>query len=201
MAAQAGLSLTWLKTPKTRGSIIIKCPPYLFHCLQQVDDEMKLLKYQRRLEEELHKPYVDLPLHQTVYKLIIDNNHKMAETLRKEFRIPERRWVAVKLQNLGTPDIIALIILKFESWFYHTCDFIIHSYAPKTCRRICKQCRPWSDSSLRSHLIWIYFGIWNKQVFSWCGSAETQTRQPSLGNSFKQPQTLCNLHIEQQKMA
>ena len=59
--------------------------------VQQVEDEIKLLKYQRRLEEELHKPYVDLSLHQTVYKLILDNNHKMSETLRKEFRIPERR--------------------------------------------------------------------------------------------------------------
>ncbi|WAR04987.1 VPS16-like protein [Mya arenaria] len=53
---------------------------------EQVDEEIRLLKYQRRLEEELHREYTDLSLHETIHKLIIDNSHKMAETLRKEFK-------------------------------------------------------------------------------------------------------------------
>lgn len=69
--------------------------------VKQVEDEIKLLKYQRRLEEELHKPYVDLSLHQTVYKLILDNNQKMSETLRKEFRIPERRYWWLRISALA----------------------------------------------------------------------------------------------------
>ena len=35
-------------------------------------------------------------------------------------------------------------------WFYHT---VMHS---KTCRRNCKQCRPWSDCSCRSSLTYVY---------------------------------------------
>ena len=58
---------------------------------QQVDEEMKLLKYQRRLEGELAKNYSGLSLHETIHKLITDNNHKVAETLRKEFKVPDRR--------------------------------------------------------------------------------------------------------------
>ena len=65
--------------------LIISC------IFQQVEEEMKLLKYQRRLEEEFHRPYMDLSLHQTVHKLIVDNNNKLAEQIRKEFKIPDRR--------------------------------------------------------------------------------------------------------------
>ena len=54
---------------------------------------MKLLKYQRRLEEELNRPYLDMSLHQTIHKLIMENNHKLAEQLRKEFKVPDRRYV------------------------------------------------------------------------------------------------------------
>jgi len=62
----------------------------LFFC-QQVEEEIKLIKYQRRMEEELQKPYTDLSLHQTIHKLIRDNNAKMSEQLRKEFKVPDKR--------------------------------------------------------------------------------------------------------------
>ncbi|XP_053409060.1 vacuolar protein sorting-associated protein 16 homolog [Mercenaria mercenaria] len=68
---------------------------------KQVDDEIKLLKYQRRLEEELHRPYMDLSLHQTVHKLIVDNSNKMAEQLRKEFKIPEKRYWWLRIDALA----------------------------------------------------------------------------------------------------
>jgi hypothetical protein len=52
---------------------------------------MKLLKYQQRLEEEMNRPFLNLSLHQTIYRLTIGNNHKVAEQLRKEFKVPDRR--------------------------------------------------------------------------------------------------------------
>ncbi len=58
---------------------------------QQTEDQVRLLKYQRRLEEEQSRPYVDLSLHQTMYKLTVEQHHKNAEQLRKEFKVPEKR--------------------------------------------------------------------------------------------------------------
>jgi len=39
--------------------------------VKQTDDQIKLLKYQRRLEEEFNRPDMDLSLHQTIYRLTL----------------------------------------------------------------------------------------------------------------------------------
>ena len=59
--------------------------------LQQTEEQLRLLKYQRRLEEEKNRPYLDLSVHQTIYRLLLENEHKHAEQIRKDFKIPERR--------------------------------------------------------------------------------------------------------------
>ena len=59
--------------------------------VKQTEDQIKLLKYQRRLEEEFNRPYMDLSLHQTIYRLTMENNIKVAEQIRKEFKVPDRR--------------------------------------------------------------------------------------------------------------
>ncbi|KAL3836276.1 hypothetical protein ACJMK2_021714 [Sinanodonta woodiana] len=69
--------------------------------LRQTEEQIKLAKYQRRLEEELKRPYMDLSLHQTIYRLIKDNNVKMSEQLRKEFRVPDKRFWWLKIQALA----------------------------------------------------------------------------------------------------
>ena len=61
--------------------------------IKQTEDQIKLLKYQRRLEEEFNRPYMDLSLHQTIYRLTVENNFKVSEQLRKEFKIPDRRYI------------------------------------------------------------------------------------------------------------
>lgn len=58
---------------------------------QQAEEQMKLLRIQRKFETDYNRPYVDLSVHETVAKLIQENNHKMAEQIRKDFRIPDRR--------------------------------------------------------------------------------------------------------------
>ena len=69
--------------------------------VKQTDDQMKLLKYQRRLEEEFNRPYMDLSLHQTIYRLTTENNIKVAEQLRKEFKVPDRRYWWIKIHALA----------------------------------------------------------------------------------------------------
>ncbi|ETE57976.1 hypothetical protein L345_16304, partial [Ophiophagus hannah] len=53
--------------------------------------QIKLLRQQRRFQDEFDKPYVDLSLHDTVYNLILDGKHKFAEHLYRDFRIPDKR--------------------------------------------------------------------------------------------------------------
>jgi hypothetical protein len=67
--------------------------------VKQTDDQMKLLKYQRRLEEEFNRPYMDLSLHQTIYRLTTENNIKVAEQLRKEFKVISFGRLFVLRQN------------------------------------------------------------------------------------------------------
>ncbi|XP_040213033.1 vacuolar protein sorting-associated protein 16 homolog isoform X1 [Rana temporaria] len=65
------------------------------------EDQIKLLRIQRVLREQLNKPYLNYSLHETVYNLILDNMQKKAEQLYKEFKIPEKRYWWLKLTALA----------------------------------------------------------------------------------------------------
>lgn len=60
---------------------------------QATEDQIKLLRLQRHLQEDFDKPYLDLSLHDTVSNLILDGQHKRAEQLYREFKIPDKRSV------------------------------------------------------------------------------------------------------------
>lgn len=63
--------------------------------LQATEDQMRLLRLQRRLEDELGGQFLDLSLHDTVTTLILGGHNKRAEQLARDFRIPDKRWVRV----------------------------------------------------------------------------------------------------------
>ncbi|KAM4023866.1 vacuolar protein sorting-associated protein 16 homolog [Anomaloglossus baeobatrachus] len=65
------------------------------------EDQIKLLRIQRSLQEKLDKPYLDHSLHDTIYKLIFDGMHKKAEQLYKELRIPDKRYWWLKISALA----------------------------------------------------------------------------------------------------
>lgn len=52
---------------------------------------MRLLRLQRRLEDELGGQFLDLSLHDTVTTLILGGHNKRAEQLARDFRIPDKR--------------------------------------------------------------------------------------------------------------
>lgn len=52
---------------------------------------MRLLRLQRRLEDELGGQFLDLSLHDTVTTLIVGGHNKRAEQLARDFRIPDKR--------------------------------------------------------------------------------------------------------------
>jgi hypothetical protein len=57
-----------------------------------VEEQIKLLRYQRKLEDELGMSVVDSSLQQTLHKLTLEGSHMHAEKLRKEFKVPDKRW-------------------------------------------------------------------------------------------------------------
>nr|DBA20146.1 TPA: hypothetical protein GDO54_015871 [Pyxicephalus adspersus] len=65
------------------------------------EDQIKLLRIQRTLQEKIDKPYLDYSLQETIYNLILDNMQKKAEQLYKEFKIPEKRYWWLKLTALA----------------------------------------------------------------------------------------------------
>jgi hypothetical protein len=55
------------------------------------DEQIKLLRYQRTLEETLHESIVGKPLHDTVKILLLHNEIKLADKLRSLYKFPDRR--------------------------------------------------------------------------------------------------------------
>ncbi|CAK9821167.1 Vacuolar protein sorting-associated protein 16 homolog [Anthophora plagiata] len=65
------------------------------------EEQIKLLRYQKSLEETLHESIVGKPLHDTVKILLLHNELKLAEKLRSEYRIPDRRYWWLRIQCLA----------------------------------------------------------------------------------------------------
>uniref|UniRef100_A0A8D2B6R3 Vacuolar protein sorting-associated protein 16 homolog n=1 Tax=Sciurus vulgaris TaxID=55149 RepID=A0A8D2B6R3_SCIVU len=65
------------------------------------EDQMRLLRLQRRLEDELGGQFLDLSLHDTVTTLILSGHNKRAEQLARDFRIPDKRLWWLKLTALA----------------------------------------------------------------------------------------------------
>ncbi|XP_038186849.1 vacuolar protein sorting-associated protein 16 homolog isoform X2 [Arvicola amphibius] len=65
------------------------------------EDQMRLLRLQRRLEDELGGQFLDLSLHDTVATLIRGGHNKRAEQLARDFRIPDKRLWWLKLAALA----------------------------------------------------------------------------------------------------
>lgn len=55
------------------------------------EEQIKLLRYQKSLEDTGHESIVGKPLHDTVKILLLQNELKLADKLRSEYRISDRR--------------------------------------------------------------------------------------------------------------
>ncbi|RLU24437.1 hypothetical protein DMN91_002526 [Ooceraea biroi] len=65
------------------------------------EEQIKLLKYQRSLEDTLNESVVGKPLHDTVKILLLRNELKLADKLRSEYKIPDRRYWWLRIQCLA----------------------------------------------------------------------------------------------------
>ncbi|CAG2168046.1 unnamed protein product [Oppiella nova] len=66
-----------------------------------IDENLRLIKYQIKLEEKFHRQYLNLSLHQTIKQLIIDKEYKLSEELKKEFKVGDRRYWWLKMTILA----------------------------------------------------------------------------------------------------
>ncbi|TRY82477.1 hypothetical protein DNTS_029961 [Danionella cerebrum] len=68
---------------------------------KSTEDEMRLLRLQRKLEEEKDEPLVGFSLHETMITLLSVGLHKQAEQLYKDFKVPDKRFWWLKLKALA----------------------------------------------------------------------------------------------------
>eukprot|EP00057_Strongylocentrotus_purpuratus_P030253 XP_781126.3 PREDICTED: vacuolar protein sorting-associated protein 16 homolog [Strongylocentrotus purpuratus] len=69
--------------------------------MKATEEEIKLLGYQQRMQEQYKEQFLYLSLHDTVHKLVAKNLGKMAEQLRKEFKFPDKRFWWLKIDALA----------------------------------------------------------------------------------------------------
>lgn len=92
MSLQPRFGLLFSKSFLSQCSLFVPLVPILpYFCPQATEDQMRLLRLQRRLEDELGRQFLDLSLHDTVTTLILDGHNKRAEQLARDFRIPDKR--------------------------------------------------------------------------------------------------------------
>ncbi|XP_015590032.1 vacuolar protein sorting-associated protein 16 homolog [Cephus cinctus] len=65
------------------------------------EEQIKLLRYQRSLEDTLDQPVVGKSLHDTVKLLLLQNELKLADKLRSEYKLPDRRYWWLRIQCLA----------------------------------------------------------------------------------------------------
>ncbi|XP_066522510.1 vacuolar protein sorting-associated protein 16 homolog [Hoplias malabaricus] len=65
------------------------------------EEQMRLLRFQKKLEEEKGEALVGFSLHDTIRTLLAVGLHKQAEQLYKDFRVPDKRYWWLKLTALA----------------------------------------------------------------------------------------------------
>jgi len=69
--------------------------------LSVCEESHKLIKYQGMLEEKLGKLYINLSLHQTLDQLLREREVKLADKLKSEFKLSERKYFWLKVRAFG----------------------------------------------------------------------------------------------------
>ncbi|RWS31720.1 vacuolar protein sorting-associated protein 16-like protein, partial [Leptotrombidium deliense] len=70
----------------------------------QTEEHIKLYRNQSMLEEKFHQKFVDLSVHQTIKKLIQEKEYKLAEELKKDCKVPDKRYWWLKISVLAEQD-------------------------------------------------------------------------------------------------
>lgn len=55
------------------------------------EEQKKLILKQKELEDKFKREFLDLPLQETIYRLLLMQENKIAEDLRSMFHVPDRK--------------------------------------------------------------------------------------------------------------
>lgn len=65
------------------------------------EEQQKLLRYQKTLEDKFRREFVGRSLHDTVYLLLLLHEIKLADKLRTEYRVTDRRYWWLRILSLS----------------------------------------------------------------------------------------------------
>ncbi|XP_069702504.1 vacuolar protein sorting-associated protein 16 homolog [Periplaneta americana] len=70
-------------------------------CAVLCEEQQKLLRYQKTLEDKFRREFVGRSLHDTVYLLLLLHETKLADKLRTEYRVTDRRYWWLRILSLS----------------------------------------------------------------------------------------------------
>lgn len=70
-------------------------------CAAICEEALQLLKHQRMLEDKLKVDFVGKSVHDTCKKLLDMNEVKLAEKLKNDYKLPDRRYWWMRIQSLA----------------------------------------------------------------------------------------------------
>lgn len=65
------------------------------------EEQIRLMRYQQKLESKSMGQYMNLSLHQTIALLLQQNENRLAEELKKDFKVTDKRFYWIKIFALG----------------------------------------------------------------------------------------------------
>ncbi|GFS12068.1 vacuolar protein sorting-associated protein 16-like protein [Elysia marginata] len=71
------------------------------YTMDQTEEQVRLMRIQRRLEDDSGRSYSDLSLQATLHQLILEGNATWVEKLRKDFKVPDKRFWILKINALA----------------------------------------------------------------------------------------------------
>jgi len=109
------------------------------------EEQIKLMEFQEKLEEKHKKTFQDQSLSDTIYKCVLEGDLKVAEQLKKEFKVPDKRFYWLKVRalceshNWGQLEIFAKSrksLIGYEPFFEACLEFNNRTEAEKYVSRV-----------------------------------------------------------------
>lgn len=69
--------------------------------VEATEDELKLIKYQQKMESKFNRKFANLSVNGTMKLLLQEKEFKLAEELKKEFKVPDSRFWFAKITVLS----------------------------------------------------------------------------------------------------
>nr|CAB3267627.1 vacuolar protein sorting-associated protein 16 homolog [Phallusia mammillata] len=69
--------------------------------VKATEEQLQLLRDQTNFEQQTDHSFAELSMHDTIHELLITNQLKKAEQLRKQYKVNDKRWWWLRIQSLA----------------------------------------------------------------------------------------------------